>query len=305
MKKIFIISVFLCFFCKVGYSEVINLDCKYPSGAKFGGSFDIDLIKKKVNQYPFEKGSTNKIIKAASFTNVEGSIWNAYFFTVNLNTDTIELIRVDNIDLLSPKSMEAVKNDDTFSLIPANPIKINLNCERVGKSVDFSKGNFSEKDIFQCQDPETKFKSNLEIIKEINKEYIVVKEVMDMNMGFELSTIYFAKSFGEHIAFFIANDFEGEKDLTYANLYPEDNGKRELRYLIFKLNDNQFNKLLNLKSKFGKLENEIKNFEVSSSELKNEIDLYNMQVDLYYELTPSQEKAAENLIGGSRFYCEQ
>ena len=71
MKKIFIISVFLCFFCKVSYSEVINLDCKYPSGAKFGGSFDVDLIKKKVNQYPFEKGSTNKIIKAASFTNVK------------------------------------------------------------------------------------------------------------------------------------------------------------------------------------------------------------------------------------------
>ena len=41
------------------------------------------------------------------------------------------------------------------------------------------------------------------------------------------------------------------------------------------------------------------------TELKNEIDLYNMQVDLYYELTPSQEKAVENLIGGSRFYCEQ
>ena len=30
-----------------------------------------------------------------------------------------------------------------------------------------------------------------------------------------------------------------------------------------------------------------------------------MQVDLYYELTPSQEKAVENLIGGSRFYCEK
>ena len=44
------------------------------------------MIKKKVNQYPFEKGSTNKIIKAASFTNVEGSIWNAYFFTVNLKS---------------------------------------------------------------------------------------------------------------------------------------------------------------------------------------------------------------------------
>ena len=99
MKKIFIISVFLFFFCKVGYSEVINLDCKSPSGAKFGGSFDVDLIKKKVNQYPFEKGSTNKIIKAASFTNVEGSIWTAYFFTVNLNKDTIELIRVNNIDI--------------------------------------------------------------------------------------------------------------------------------------------------------------------------------------------------------------
>ena len=304
MKKIFIISLFLCFFCKVGYSEVINLDCKYPSGAKFGGSFDVDLIKKKVNQYPFEKGSTNKIIKAASFTNVEGSIWNAFFFTVNLNTDTIELIRVDNIDLLSPKSMAAVKNDDTFSLIPSNPIKINLNCERISKSVDFSKNNLNEKDTFQCQDPETKYKSNLNVVRKINKEYIVLKETMDLNMGFELKTIYFAKSFGDHIAFFYINEFEDTKELTYANLYPKDKGKRELRYLIFKLNDNQYNKLIKIKSKFGKFENEIKNYDLSSSKLNNEIDLYNMQVDLYYKLTPSQEKAAENLIGGSRYFCE-
>tara|TARA_B100001063_G_scaffold239260_1_gene262594 strand:+ start:181 stop:1095 length:915 start_codon:yes stop_codon:yes gene_type:complete len=304
MKKIFIISIFLCFFYNVGYSEVINLDCKYPSGAKFGGSFDVDLIKKKVNQYPFEKGSTNKIIKAASFTNVEGSIWNAFFFTVNLNTDTIELIRVDNIDLLSPKSMAAVKNDDTFSLIPSNPIKINLNCERISKSVDFSKNNLNEKDTFQCQDPETKYKSNLNVVRKINKEYIVLKETMDLNMGFELKTIYFAKSFGDHIAFFHINEFEDTKELTYANLYPKDKGKRELRYLIFKLNDNQYNKLIKIKSKFGKFENEIKNYDLSSSKLNNEIDLYNMQVDLYYKLTPSQEKAAENLIGGSRYFCE-
>ena len=305
MKKTFIISIFLFFFCKVGYSEVINLDCKYPSGAKFGGSFDIDLIKKKVNQYPFEKGSTNKIIKAASFTNVEGSIWNAFFFIVNLNTDKIELIRVDNIDLLSPKSMEAVKNDDTFSLIPSNPIKINLNCERIGEQVDFSKDNLKEKDTFQCQDPETKFKSNLNVVRKINKEYIILKEVMDVNMGFELKTIYFAKSFGDHIAFFHINEFEDTKELTYANLYPKDKGKRELRYLIFKLNDNQYDKLIKIKSKFSKFENEIKNYNLSSSELNNEIKLYDTQVDVYYELTPSVEKAKENLIGGSRYFCEE
>ena len=227
-----------------------------------------------------------------------------FFFTINLNTDTIELIRVDNIDLLSPKSMAAVKNDDTFSLIPSNPIKINLNCERISKSVDFSKNNLNEKDTFQCQDPETKYKSNLNVVRKINKEYIVLKETMDLNMGFELKTIYFAKSFGDHIAFFHINEFEDTKELTYANLYPKDKGKRELRYLIFKLNDNQYNKLIKLKSKFGKFENEIKNYDLSSSKLNNEIDLYNMQVDLYYKLTPSQEKAAENLIGGSRYFCE-
>ena len=55
------------------------------------------MIKKKVNQYPFEKGSTNKIIKAASFTNVEGSIWNAFFFTVNLILLSINLSADDHI----------------------------------------------------------------------------------------------------------------------------------------------------------------------------------------------------------------
>ena len=80
--------------------------------------------------------STNKIIKSASFNKVQGSIWNAYFFTINLNDDTIELVRVDNLDLKSPKARKAYKNDDIFSLIPPNTLKMTLNCERIGSPID-------------------------------------------------------------------------------------------------------------------------------------------------------------------------
>ena len=306
MKKQFLLIFLVLMWSNTSFAEKISLDCKFSSGAKFGGSFDIDTVKKKVNKYPFEKGSTDKIIKAASFHNVEGSIWNAYFFTIDLNTDTIELIRVDNIDFLSPESIKAFNANDTFSLIPSNPIKLNLNCERIDNPINFSKNNFNEKNIYNCIESETQFKSNLTIIRKIDNENIILKESMDMNMGFEISTIYFAKTMGEHIAFFIVNnDEEGSKDLTYGNLYPSDKGKRELRYLIFRLTDNQYNRLVSLKSKFGKLEFEIDNDTLSSLELKNEIELFDMQVDIWRELTQSEEKALENLIGGSRYFCKE
>tara|TARA_Y100000294_G_scaffold90158_1_gene84054 strand:+ start:74 stop:985 length:912 start_codon:yes stop_codon:yes gene_type:complete len=303
MKKFLAILFLGLLWCNVSFAEKIILECKFPTGAKFGGSFDIDTVKKKVNQYPFEKGSTDKIIKSASFNKVQGSIWNAYFFTINLNNDTIELVRVDNLDLKSPKARKAYKNDDIFSLIPPNSIKIVLNCKRIGAPIDFSKNNIAETSVFNCVEPENKFKSNLTVIKKIDEEHIILKETMDMNMGFELSTIHFAKILGDHIAFFIIYS-DGTKELTYANLYPDDNGKRELRYLIFKLTNIQYDKLNNLPLKFGKLEGVIKNYNLTNSELKKEIKLYDMQVKTWRELTKSKEVAVDNLVGGSRFFCE-
>ena len=304
MKKLYLYILLVLIWCNVGFAEKISLECKFPSGAKFGGSFDIDTIKKKVNQYPFEKGSTDKIIKAASFTKVRGTIYNAYFFTIDLNNDSIEVVRVDNIDFISTKFENAHKNDDIFSLIPSDSLKINLTCERIDKPIDFSKNNFNEKDVYNCLESENQFKSNLTIIRKIDNENIILKESLDMNMGFELNTIYFAKTMGEHISFFlINNDEEGSKDLTYGNLFPSDKGTRELRYLIFRLTDNQYNRLVNIKSKFGKLEFEIQNYSLSSLELKKEIKLFDMQIDTWRELTRTKEKALENLIGGSRYFC--
>tara|TARA_B100001996_G_scaffold371739_1_gene347420 strand:+ start:574 stop:810 length:237 start_codon:yes stop_codon:yes gene_type:complete len=77
MKKLSLYIFVGLMFCNVGFAEKISLECKFPTGAKFGGSFNIDTVKKKVDQYPFEKGSTDKIIKSASFNKVEGTIWNA------------------------------------------------------------------------------------------------------------------------------------------------------------------------------------------------------------------------------------
>tara|TARA_Y100000294_G_C8482710_1_gene307453 strand:- start:45 stop:935 length:891 start_codon:yes stop_codon:yes gene_type:complete len=294
--------------CNVGFAEKISLDCKYPTGAKFGGSFNIDTVKKKVDQYSFEKGSTDKIIKSASFNEIEGTngqFWNATFFTIDLNNDTIELVRVDSIDFRSPKVLKAHKNDDIFSLIPPNPLKITLNCKRIEAPIDFSKNNIAEKSVFNCLESETKFRSNLTVIKKIDEEHIILKESLDMNMGFELNTIYFARIGGDHIGFFLLNESDESKELTYSNLYPDDNGRRELRYLIFKLTDDQYDKLNNFASKLGKLEFEIENYDLTNSELINEMELFEMQTRTWRELTKTQDIALANLVGGSRYFCEQ
>ena len=56
--------------------------------------------------------------------------------------------------------------------------------------------------------------------------------------------------------------------------------------------------------KFGKLEGVIKNYNLTNSELKKEIKLYDMQVKTWRELTKSKEVAVEALVGGSRYFCE-
>ena len=110
---------------------------------------------------------------------------------------------------------------------------------------------------------------------------------------------------GDHIAFFLLNDFDESKELTYSNLYPDDNGRRELRYLIFKLTDDQYDKLNNFASKLGKLEFEIENYDLTNSELINEMELFEMQTRTWRELTKTQDIALANLVGGSRYFCEQ
>ena len=158
--------------------------------------------------------------------------------------------------------------------------------------------------MFNCLESETKFKSNLTVIKKIDEEHIVLKESMDMNMGFEFNTIYFAMTGGDHVGFFLLNDFDESKELTYSNLYPDDNGRRELRYLIFKLTDDQYDKLNNFASKLGKLEFEIENYDLTNSELINEMELFEMQTRTWRELTKTQDIALANLVGGSRYFCE-
>ena len=87
-------------------------------------------------------------------------------------------------------------------------------------------------------------------------------------------------------------------------MYPDDNGKRELRYLIFRLTNIQYDKLNNLSSKFGKLEFEIENHNLTNSEMRKEIKLFDTQVKTWRELTKSKEVAVEALVGGSRYFCE-
>ena len=47
--------------CNVGFAEKISLECKFPSGAKFGGSFDIDTIKKKLINIHLKKDQPTKL----------------------------------------------------------------------------------------------------------------------------------------------------------------------------------------------------------------------------------------------------
>ena len=63
-------------------------------------------------------------------------------------------------------------------------------------------------------------------------------------------------------------------------------------------------KLNNLSSKFGKLEFEIENHNLTNSEMRKEIKLFDTQVKTWRELTKSKEVAVEALVGGSRYFCE-
>ena len=112
-------------------SGVINLDCKYSPEKKIK-KFKIDLINEMVDQAHWQKGSTNKIIKVTQWVPLNGMFYDAYFFKINLYSEEVYLIRINNINIWDPESQKAIKNDDTFSLIPSNPPKqINLKCERV------------------------------------------------------------------------------------------------------------------------------------------------------------------------------
>jgi len=322
MKKFFIIIIFSFLLCNNVYAQKIYLDCKYPSGTKFGLVLATDLVSKKVNQYPFEKGSTNKIIKFTSFTQGEGSTKNLMFLKINLNKNTVELIKRDGLDINSFEAMTAYKKDDFFTLIQASNPRVTLSCDRVNK-VDSVKnqntiitGNIKENNIFKCIENENNFKSTITVIKKINNNeviktsltdrHFIIKEEMDINIGTTFSSIYFANNFGDHLSYFTIEKLDGAAaaELTFANLYPEESGKRELRYIIFRLTENEYNTLKNLPRKLGKLELKIKNTNLNTNEYKNEIFFFNEVKKIYRKITKTQQNAENKLVGGSRYFCK-
>ena len=62
MKKLSLYIFLGLLWCNVGFAEKISLECKFPTGAKFGGSFDIDTVKKKLTNILLKKVQQIKLL---------------------------------------------------------------------------------------------------------------------------------------------------------------------------------------------------------------------------------------------------
>ena len=143
MKKILLVFIFYTFLLNNAFAKNVILECKFPSGKDFGTPFKIDFSKKKVNQYPFEKDSTDKIVKFISTHKKSGSIHNMYFYTINLNSNIVEVVYRGDIDLTTKEATVAIMKDKAFSLIQSSNPRMNLNCQtqlqRILKSPNIQK----------------------------------------------------------------------------------------------------------------------------------------------------------------------
>ena len=143
MKKITFATIIYVFLFNNAFAKNTTLECKYQSGNKFPTPFKIDFSKKKVNQYPFEKDSTNKLIKFGQANKKSGMIHDMFFYTINLNNNTVEVIYRPDVDFNDKEVKAAIMKDRSFSLIQSSNLRVNLNCEtqleRILKSPDIQK----------------------------------------------------------------------------------------------------------------------------------------------------------------------
>ena len=136
MKKIITFLFFLLLFSQNVYSEVINLDCKLPSGNSYSSIIKLDTIKKvAADKFDFEKGSTKDIIKFVSFIEM-GSEFKGVFFTVNLKENTILNQIVNNISKLNLR----LNKNNVFKLAKGAD-EILLGCERINSEEKLIESN--------------------------------------------------------------------------------------------------------------------------------------------------------------------
>lgn len=239
MKKLFFIIILSTLLFNNSIAEEINLKCKYPSGNLYNDIIKIDTTKKlAAGKFPFEKGSTDDVIKFVSLLG-DGNDYKGLFFTINLIDNTVLYQIVNNITLFDiakykNNTFELTKNADEILLgcerLKDNQILDALNVENdtgLIQSNYFCKGvsTYNNLRVFDIEMLEgNKFSASVELISE--------KETTPFG------TYYATFDRGRLIWFILL-----EKDLVVFQLLSETEGKREFRYIAYALNDVNFNKI--------------------------------------------------------------
>ncbi len=310
MKKILLIIFFNFFLFSNAFSKNLILECTYPSGNKLSTPLTIDFSKKKVDQYPFEKGSTNKIIKFISTNKASGSFYNLMFYTINLENNTLEIIRRDNVDLRSKEIRDTLKDEDFFKLVQSSNPRITLKCTQNSTMPNYA--DFKKGDRYICDEPTNTYKLNLQIIKKIpSKNYdpnIIVREIWNIS-GQEIISDYLAVGYNENLGYYYYDELE--KELSYMNLYPPDELKtNELRITMFKLDNPDDLVLKNILSNRSVRLSNSKNTNTDSinfsvKEINNEIFFFNSQNKVHRKYTVNQQTIEKKLINISQYFCSK
>ena len=290
MKKIITFLFFLLLFSQNVYSEVINLDCKLPSGNSYSSIIKLDTIKKvAADKFDFEKGSTKDIIKFVSFIEM-GSEFKGVFFTVNLKENTILNQIVNNISKLNLR----LNKNDVFKLAKGAD-EILLGCERINSEEKLIESNNLAsdrsliKENYYCKGVSS-FNNlkiyNIELLE--NNNFSATIDIISEEKNTSIGK-YHATFDRGNLFWFILED----RNLVAFQLLQEVDGKREFRYIAYPVTDLEFNKI---KPLFDKT----LNFVDMETYLKSEEKLYEVASKVLQRITMNN---LQNIYGDN-FSCD-
>jgi hypothetical protein len=273
MKKVIAIIILGLLWCNVGIAEKISYKCFFPSGSPFPDQFNVDTVKKKVDKFDFEKGSTDNIIKVASFFRTEKKgYWDGMYFTIDLENDTILVQKVMEI---SPIEMMKARNDP-FKAIRDDTMEVLLNCERSGEKSSQAEAVLTDRNLIKPNYYCKARQFGMGYFKLLNIE-ILPNDNFSLEYIFKVSEEESAPTFyhatfdrGQLMWFDLVKSTEsnsGKPNLLLYQLFQEKNQKREFRMIWYVISQKEYD---NLKP----LYDQIMFFDQSDESIKNEEKFY-------------------------------
>jgi hypothetical protein len=230
-------------------AEKINYKCFFPSGSPFPDQFSIDTTRKMVDKFPFEKGSTDTIVKIASFFDTEKKgVLMGMFYTIDLLDDTVLVQKVMEINRLQ----QIIGRDDPFKMIPPDTMEVLLNCERSGAKSSETEAVLTDRSLIE---PNYYCKAkqfgagyskllNIEILPNDN---FSLEYIWKLDEG-ESTPVRYHATFdrGQLMWFDLIKGTDtstGKPNLYSYQLLQEKNQKREFRILAYIISQNEYDNL--------------------------------------------------------------